>query len=539
VVQLLLDAHADVDAVAHTCTALHTAAGKGYTGVVQLLLTAQADINAADILGRTALFLAATDGHTGVVQLLLAASQLSGNFIPSAVRVATSQGHTELAIMVLKDLLSRDRPAAAVLLSETTVRLRYKPLAAEVLRRWQAVSDTVRSLRAQWPALQQLLVGISTTHQQLRVAAADITAAAVNAALQAAASVVGEAAMQPAGRHDDAVKAAALHVAPSAPETALLLTAAAAAAKSAVKAFANPSAPTTVTAALHRAAASGDIQVLQALLCDAQAPVDAADKAGWTALHKAAYGGHAAVVQLLLDAGAAVHLSAANGHTALHSAARKGHTAVVKLLLAAKADVNAAAAGGKTALYLAAEGGHTGVVGFLLAAPQLAIVSMLGAAGAAAAAGHTEPAVLVLQALMSRDGLTAAAELAGQQPLAAEVLRQWEAAEGLVRQLEARWPALRQLLIGVLTTHKQLQAAAADIKASSVRAASSALQAGSPVVGEAECKAVVVAAASAAAVAAVADIAPMAHDAAAAAAVAAAACSSRTAGDSSSSSSQL
>jgi hypothetical protein len=60
--------------------------------------------------------------------------------------------------------------------------------------------------------------------------------------------------------------------------------------------------------------------------------VAAVDAYGYTALHRAAFAGHAAVVQLLLDAHAAVNAPAANGYTPLHEAAFGGHTAVVQLL---------------------------------------------------------------------------------------------------------------------------------------------------------------------------------------------------------------
>jgi hypothetical protein len=87
---------------------------------------------------------------------------------------------------------------------------------------------------------------------------------------------------------------------------------------------------------------------------------------------------------------------------------------------------------------------------------------MVGAARAAADDGHAELAITVLRALKSKDRSAAATELVGSQALAAEVLRQWGAAEDTAREQEARWPALQQLLIGISASHKQLQTAAAD-----------------------------------------------------------------------------
>jgi hypothetical protein len=103
--------------------------------------------------------------------------------------------------------------------------------------------------------------------------------------------------------------------------------------------------------------------------------------------------------------------------------------------------------------------------------------------------------------------------------VAVEVLGLWQAAEDATRKLQAQWPAVQELMVGVATTHQQLQAAAADITASAVTAA---LQAARMALGAAASEAVVVAAATSSAVAAVAAVAPLAQKAAAAAAAAAA-----------------
>jgi hypothetical protein len=76
----------------------------------------------------------------------------------------------------------------------------------------------------------------------------------------------------------------------------------------------------------------------------------------------------------------------------------------------------------------------------------------------------------VLKVLMLRDSSAAAAQMVGQQSLAAEVLRQWQATDKVARELEGRWPALQQLLIGILSTQQQLQEAAKEVTASAVSA---------------------------------------------------------------------
>jgi ankyrin repeat protein len=162
-----------------------------------------------------------------------------------------------------------------------------------------------------------------------------------------------------------------------------------------------------------------------------QAAADVVASSGGTRLLKAAFGGHTAVVDLLLYAGAAVNSADVGGCTALHYAAGNGHTAVLQLLLNAHADINSADAQGRTPVCHAAAGGHTRAVQLLLAVPQLATESTAGAARAAATAGHTELAIVVLKALLSRYISAAAAELA-DQTLAAEVLRLWQAADARV-----------------------------------------------------------------------------------------------------------
>jgi Ankyrin repeats (3 copies) len=72
-----------------------------------------------------------------------------------------------------------------------------------------------------------------------------------------------------------------------------------------------------------------------------------------TALHKAAFFGHAHVVEYLCGLGANVNAQDADGDTALHDAARFGHVAVVKALVAAGADKALKNVDGKTPADLA------------------------------------------------------------------------------------------------------------------------------------------------------------------------------------------
>jgi cytohesin len=92
--------------------------------------------------------------------------------------------------------------------------------------------------------------------------------------------------------------------------------------------------------ALMMAAAEGAEEAVAALLvAGADVAVQQREKLV-TALHVAAYHGHAGVVGQLLGAGAALGAQDANGHSPLHLACAAGHVDVVAALLKAGADVS-------------------------------------------------------------------------------------------------------------------------------------------------------------------------------------------------------
>jgi hypothetical protein len=113
----------------------------------------------------------------------------------------------------------------------------------------------------------------------------------------------------------------------------------------------------------------------------------------------------------------------------------------------------------------------------MLAVPQLTTEAMVDAAETAASEGHVKLAFLLFEALMARDW-TAATEVLAEQSVAEEVFVRWQAAEDIIREEEARWPELQQLLIEIAGTHQQLQLAsrqqpvAAGISVSATNAAS-------------------------------------------------------------------
>ena len=77
---------------------------------------------------------------------------------------------------------------------------------------------------------------------------------------------------------------------------------------------------------------------------------------GWTPLHYAATGGHAAIIQLLLDESAYIDAESPNGTTPLMMAARYGNEKAVQLLLNEGADHQLKNQLGLTALDFAVQG---------------------------------------------------------------------------------------------------------------------------------------------------------------------------------------
>ncbi|ESU18178.1 hypothetical protein FGSG_11425 [Fusarium graminearum PH-1] len=315
VVELLLAAGADVNAAAaseHGRTALEAAAEGGHLKVIEKLLAAGADVNAAAASkhGRTALQAAAEGGHLKVIEKLLAAGADAN---AAALQAAAKEGYLE----VIEKLLVAGADVNAAAASEygrTALQAAAEGGHLEVVEKLLAAGADVNAAAAseyEWTALQVAAWGghLEVVKKLLAVGA-DVNAAA--------ASENGQT-------------------------------------------------------ALEAAAWGGHLEVVEKLLAaGADVNAAAASEYEWNALQAAAEGGYLEVVEKLLAAGADVNAAAASvyGRTALQAASGGGHLEVIKKLLAAGADVNAAAASedGRTALQAAAEGGHLEVIEKLLAA---------------------------------------------------------------------------------------------------------------------------------------------------------------------------
>ena len=117
---------------------------------------------------------------------------------------------------------------------------------------------------------------------------------------------------------------------------------------------------------LMLAAIKGQLDLCEQLIAR-QADVN---KPGWTALHYAASGGHAAIVQLLLAHYAYIDAESPNGSTPLMMAAMYGSPEAVKLLLDAGADAKLKNARGLTALDFAQHGSRPDAIAMLIKAAQ-------------------------------------------------------------------------------------------------------------------------------------------------------------------------
>ena len=125
IVELLLEAGTDVniaerddhsynpndedygyDYLCNGMTALHWAASEGHSTVVELLLEASADKHAADDSGSTALHFAATRGHSEVVKLLLEAGAhkdvVVDDYQVTALQLAAIGGHSNVVKLLLE-----------------------------------------------------------------------------------------------------------------------------------------------------------------------------------------------------------------------------------------------------------------------------------------------------------------------------------------------------------------------------------------------------------------------------------------------------
>ena len=105
---------------------------------------------------------------------------------------------------------------------------------------------------------------------------------------------------------------------------------------------------------LLEAGENGDTDSLRLILLQFPHTINSQDSDGYTALHRAAYNGHAKAIELLLSFGADICARTMDGWQAIHCACKWNKTSAVEMLLQQGADPNSRTNGGLTPLHMAA-----------------------------------------------------------------------------------------------------------------------------------------------------------------------------------------
>ncbi|KAF4960407.1 hypothetical protein FGADI_1054 [Fusarium gaditjirri] len=316
-------------------TPLWYAAQNGHKAVVEKLLAAGADVNAATKNGRTALQEASRGGHLEVVEKLLAAG---ADVDDGALQAAAGRGHLEVVEKLLAagaDISSRTHDGW------TSLHGAAEGGHLEIVEKLLAAGADINALDGfgGWTALHGAAErGHLEIVEKLLAAGADINA------------------------FDDFGGWTALHGAAKGGYLEIVEKLLAAGAD--VNALGGFDEWTV----LHGAAEGGHLEIVEKLLV-AGADISSSTRDGWTPLHGAAERGYLEIVEKLLAVGADVNaLGGFDEWTVLHGAAEGGHLEIVEKLLVAGADISSSTRDGWTPLHGAAEGGHLEIVEKLLAA---------------------------------------------------------------------------------------------------------------------------------------------------------------------------
>lgn len=286
-------------------TALHIATAKGYTTIVETLLTGGAQIQALGDCGYTALHDAAEKGHTESVKALIAAGALL-DARSEAGETALHKAAAKGCIEVVEALLASGANMEARSSSNKTA--------------------LHKAARGGCTGIVEILIARGANIEALSKS----NETALHLAAQGGHTAVV-----------DLLIAWGLNM-----ETQCL---------------------SKGQTALHVAASQGSTETVIALL-DGGANKEALSKSNETALHMAAKGGHTAVVEVLIARGVNIETQCrSEGRTALHAAASQGHTEAVIALVDGGANNEALSKSDETALHEAARRGHTGIVDILIA----------------------------------------------------------------------------------------------------------------------------------------------------------------------------
>ncbi|XP_069675027.1 histone-lysine N-methyltransferase EHMT2-like [Periplaneta americana] len=117
--------------------------------------------------------------------------------------------------------------------------------------------------------------------------------------------------------------------------------------------------------ALHKAAFGGHADIVRELLLHGGLAVNVPNELGYYPLHLAAHFNHTETVTALLESNVPVDSKDNGDNTPLHRAASRGNLQIVKLLVLQGADIESVNKQNKTPIDLASNGNHLDVVNFL------------------------------------------------------------------------------------------------------------------------------------------------------------------------------
>ena len=315
-------------------TALHAAARQNHVKVVELLVKAYGNVDAADISGVTPLHVAAYHGYVKVVELLLNAganpnAQNSKDETP--LHEAAKKDHSSVIHLLLDakaDIELRDKKGHTVL----HYAAESGDLSIVTLLLTEGADVNCRGGHEQTPLHVAADGGHYRVLRKLLEAEADVGIQDKDGctALHSAAQ----------GGHSPIVDTLTVR-----PEIINVT-------------------DNSGSTALNLAAKNGHSQIVKTLL-DVKADVNVRNREGYTALHHAAINGYAKTVEILLEGQADAALKDGAGFTALHSAAEAGHAEVVKMFIKANVDLSGTNSQGQTALQIARDKGNVEVVDLL------------------------------------------------------------------------------------------------------------------------------------------------------------------------------
>ncbi|KAF0684906.1 Aste57867_23150 [Aphanomyces stellatus] len=361
---------ANVNLAKGKITPLHVAAQNGLTVIVHYLIL-DANINCQRKDGATPLFLAAERGHHGIVDLLL-----SENADPN---LATSEGYTPLSIAcatqqlnIIQELLDADADVnmqpedgasplytAAKLGHADVVRLLLRTAHVDVnLARYDGATPLFTACKHGNVQVVQLLVEKADVNMALLTGVTPLAIAAAYGRLDIVQLLLTKGADAHVADHEfrmTALLRAAKNGHVSCVQTLLPV--------SSVN-VASTDGETALHVATRVAIKTKHLSTMEALMC--QADVNAATIEGLTPLILAAQSGSAEVVAFLLTHGANTDKQTDTGATALHLASQYGHVDVVGQLLDAGANETIVANDLSTPLFIAAHFGHVKVLRILI-----------------------------------------------------------------------------------------------------------------------------------------------------------------------------